>query len=78
LLSSSPSATFTSGTTVYTGSVNLPAATMATGTFTITIPFVTPGEWFILWQVDTGSTFHEFDESDNSVHSGLVLLVQTC
>ena len=50
--------------------------------FTVTrqvqVPWVLPGIYWILWEIDTAGSVPEWNESDNTVHSKMFLNVLNC
>jgi CARDB/Matrixin len=66
------------GWNMFNGTATVNAGNQFTETRTLTVPFVTPGIYWILWQIDTGNTVGEFNESDNAVHSAMTLNVLNC
>jgi hypothetical protein len=66
------------GWNMFNGTATVGAGGQFTETRTLVVPFVSPGIYWILWQVDTGNTVSEFNESDNAVHSAMTLNVLNC
>jgi hypothetical protein len=65
----------TGGTDIMTASAFSPAGGSFTETHTLTVPNVPNGIYWIIWQDDTGNTFSETNENDNSVHSAMTISV---
>lgn len=66
------------GWDMFTGTVWLTGGHQITETENVMVPYVSPGDYWILWQVDTTNLLSEFDEGDNVVHSAMSLNVRAC
>lgn len=61
------------------GTVGIAGWTWQTGIMpSFTVPYVSPGVYWILWEVDSGHTTTEYVESDNIVHGAMYLVVNNC
>lgn len=66
------------GWNMFNGTANSPGGSYFTETRTLTVPYVSPGIYWILWQTDTGGAVSEYNEGDNTVHSAMTLNVLGC
>jgi len=62
---------YSGGWNMFTGTATNPAGSYLTQTLSMTIPNVPKGFYWILWQIDTGNSVSEYNESDNTVHSAM-------
>jgi hypothetical protein len=54
---------------MFNGTASNGAGGQFTETRGLTVPNVPNGTYWILWQIDTGNSVNEYNESDNAVHS---------
>lgn len=74
-IANSPQAT--SGTNVWTGTANLPKNQHLTTALATTVPFVSPGLYWIFWQLDAKPS--DFNgTNDKTVHSQMTVNVRAC
>jgi hypothetical protein len=66
------------GWNMFNGSASSGAGGYFTETRTLNVPFVSPGIYWILWQVDAANAVSEWNEGDNTVHSAMTLNVLNC
>jgi hypothetical protein len=76
-VNTAPNAYF-GGWNMFNGFATVNAGSQFTETRILNVPFVNSGIYWILWQVDTGNSISEFNESDNAVHSAMTLNVMDC
>lgn len=69
---------YSGGWNMFNGTATVNAQNQFTETRVLNVPSVSPGIYWVLWQVDTGNTVSEMNEFDNAVHSAMTINVQNC
>lgn len=69
---------YSGGWNMWTGTASVNAGSYFTQSLYTTVPNVAPGLYWVLWQIDTGNTTPEYNESDNAVHSVMRVQVLNC